>query len=168
MLIIKTSQDLKKVLMKGAKIGVKEPYSILKDESQAIFIVSQGINGEEFNKTEGYLNSYPGVQVFQCLYGQGILVMQRNDEEGEAKEFKIVTLSQSRQVGVPAGWALCLVNVGKTFLVVVANVDIDSKYISSKPIIEKRGLAYYIVEKKGEVGFEQNPNYRLHPQITTE
>lgn len=168
MLITKTSQDLKRVYMEGAKIGVKEPYSIIKDESQAIFIVNQGINGEEFNKTEGYLNSYPGVQIFQSLYGQGILVMQRNDEEGEAKEFKVVTLSQGKQIGVPAGLAICLVNVGKTFLVVVGNVDIDSKYISSKPILDKGGLAYYIVEKKGEVGFEQNPNYKLHPQITAE
>ncbi len=168
MIITKTSQDLKPVLMTGAKIGVKEPYSIIEDEDQAIFIVNQGMNGEEFNKTEGYLNSYQGVQVFQCLYGQGILVMQRNDDRGEAKEFKVVTLNQNRQVGVPAGWAMCLVNVGKNFLVVVGNVDIDSKDISAKPVLDKGGLAYYIVEKKGEVGFEQNPNYKLHPQITTE
>lgn len=150
------------------KAEVKEPYSMIIDTDQVVFVVSQGMNGTEFNKTEGYFSSYPGVQVYQCLYGQGVLVMQKNDEAGEAKEFKIVTLSSGRQVGIPADWAVCLVNVGKTFLVVVGNVDIKSKYIDSKAIIERQGLAYYIVEKKGEVGFEQNPNYKLHPQITTE
>jgi len=150
------------------KPEVKEPYSMIIDTGQVVFVVNQGMNGTEFNKTEGYFSSYPGVSVYQCLYGQGVLVMQRNDEEDEAKEFKIVTLNAGRQVGVPADFAVCLVNVGKTFLVVVGNVDIKSKYIDSKAIIERQGLAYYIVEKKGEVGFEQNPNYNIHPQITTE
>lgn len=168
MLITKTAKDLKPVLMEGAKAEVKEPYSIIIGDDQVIFVLKDGMNGEEFNKTEGYINSFPGVHVYQCLYGQGVLVMQRNDHQGEAKEFKVVTLNTSRAVGVPAGWAMCLVNVGKTFLVVMANLDINSKDIDSKPIFQKKGFAYYIVEKKGEVGFEQNPNYKLHPQITTE
>lgn len=167
MIISKTSKDLKPVLMEG-KLGVKEPYSMIVDSGQVIFILNQGMNGTEFNKTEGYFSSYPGVSVYQCLYGQGVLVMQRNDERSEAKEFKVVTLNAGRQVGIPADFAVCLVNVGKTFLVVVGNVDIKSKYIDSKPILERKGLAYYVVEKKGEVSFEQNPNYNNHPQITTE
>lgn len=150
------------------KAEIKQPYSMIVDTDQVIFVVNQGMNGIEFNKTEGYFSSYPGASVYQCLYGQGVLVMQRNDDMGEAKEFKIVTLSAGRQIGVPADFAVCLVNVGRTFLVVVGSVDIKSKYIDSKPIIERQGLAYYIVEKKGEVGFEQNPNYSIHPQITTE
>ncbi len=167
MIITRTSRDLKPYLLEG-KAEVKQPYSMIIDTSQVIFVVNQGMNGIEFNKTEGYFSSYPGVQVYHCLYGQGVLVMQRNDERGEAKEFKIVTLSAGRQVGIPADFAVCLVNVGKTFLVVVGNVGIQSKYIDSKAILEKQGLAYYIVEKKGEVGFEQNPRYSNHPQITTE
>ncbi len=168
MIITKTSQDLKPVLMDGVRPEVKDPYSIIVSPDQAIFVVKKGMNGNEFNKTEGYYSFYEGVQVYQCLYGQGVLVMQRSDEEGEAKEFKIVSLSAGRSVGVPAGWAMCLVNVGKSYLVVIGNVDIESKDINSKPILEKKGLAYYIVEKKGEVGFEQNPHYKQHPQITTE
>lgn len=168
MIITKTSKDLKPVLMEGVKLLVKEPYSMIVGSDQVIFIVNQGMNGNEFNKTEGHVSSYPGVQTFQCLYGQGVLLIQRNDLEGEAKEFKVITLSQGRQVGIPAGWAMCLVNIGKTFLVVVGNIDIRSKYIDPKPVLLKHGLAYYVVEKKGEAGLEQNPNYKLHPQITTE
>ncbi len=168
MIISKRAQDLKQVLMQGSELQVKEPYTMIVDKEQVIFAIYPGVNGIEFNKTEGYFNAYPGAQVYQCLYGQGVLIMQRNDEVGEAKEFKVVTLSSGRQVGVPAGWAMCLVNIGKNFLVVVGNVNIASKDINSKAILAKHGLAYYIVEKKGEVGFEQNSNYNIHPQITTE
>ena len=37
-----------------------------------------------------------------------------------------------------------------------------------EPVKDKRGFAYYIVEKKGEIAFEMNPHYRIHPQISTE
>ena len=168
MIITKTAQDLKEFYMEGVKGEIKEPYFMILDNEQTIFVVNQGQNGSEFNKTEGYFSNFPGVQVYQCLYGQGVLVMQRNDEEDEAKEFKVVTLSQGRQVGVPAGWAICLVNIGRTFLVVIGNIDIKSNDIDPVPVRKKHGLAYYIVEKKGEVGFGQNPNYKLYPQITTE
>lgn len=169
MIITKKSKDIQPVLMDPkARPIIKQPYSLIIEESQTIFVISAGQNGIEYNKTEGYFSSYPGVQIYQCLYGQGVLLMQRNDELGEAKEFKVLTLNPGRQVGVPADWAICLVNIGKTFLVVMGNLDMTSKFIDSKAILEKQGLAYFIVEKKGEVGFEQNPNYGNHPQITTE
>lgn len=169
MVIIKKYKDIKAVLMDPrARPIIKEPYSLIVEKDQVIFVISAGQNGVEYNKTEGYLSNFPGVQVYQCLYGQGVLLMQRNDTLGEAKEFKVVTLNSGRQVGIPALWAMSLVNIGKTFLVVVGNIDLNSNGIDSKPIIEKMGLVYYVVEKKGEVAFEQNPNYKLHPQITTE
>lgn len=168
MIINKTSKDLKSVLMKGVKAQLKHPYSIINDLEQAIFVVFAGMNGEEFNKTEGFVSNYPNMQIFQCLFGQGVLLMQRNDQTQEAKEFKVVSLREGRQVGIPAGWAMCLVNVGKTFLVVLGNLDVNSKFIDPKPILQKHGLAYYVVEKKGEISFEENPNYLNHPQITTE
>ncbi len=169
MIITKKSKDIKSVLMDtSARPVIREPYYLILEKDQVIFVVSPGQNGVEYNKTEGFFSNYPGVQMYQCLYGQGVLLMQRNDETGEAKEFKVVTLNPGRQVDLPAGWACVLVNIGKTYLVVIGNLDIESKAIDSEPIMKKQGLAYYVVEKKGEVGFEENPNYSVHPQITTE
>lgn len=168
MVITKTKDDLKPVLMERVKVGIKTPYYLIKDKSQLIFVVSPGRNGVEFNKTVGYFSSYPGMQTYQALYGQGIFIMQRNDEMGEAKEFKIVSLNPGRRVLVPAGWGIAIVNTGNTFLVVLRNSFLDQKYKDNKPILEKHGLAYYIIEKKGEISFDQNPNYRVHPQIATE
>lgn len=160
-------QRLKGVLMEPKEHGVKYPYYVIKEDSQVILVVSPGKNGSEFNKTLCFFSNLTGVNVYQCLYGQGILMMQRNDEAGEAKEFRVVTLSFGRQVEVPAGSAMCIVNIGRSFLVVVGPF-IDEKDLDNKEIVEKQGLAYYIVEKKGEIAFEQNPNYSVHPQISTE
>lgn len=154
--------------MDSSSTKVEDPYYVITDAEQKIFVVSPGKNGDEFNKTVGYINTYPGAEVYVCLYGQGVLIMQRSDVELGAKEFKVVTLNPGRVIEVPVGWARCLVNVGKTYLVVLDNLVVEKKYLDSKYILEKKGLVYYIVEKKGEVGFERNPNYSLYPQITTE
>lgn len=154
--------------MKGAKVSIKNPYYLIKDKEQLIFVVTPGRNNTEFNKTVGYFSNFPQIATYQCLYGQGIFIMQRNDEGGEAKEFKIVSLNPLKQVLVPAGWGMGLVNTGNNFLVVLRNSFLDEKYEDAKPILEKRGLAFYVVEKKGEISIEENPNYQLHPQITTE
>lgn len=161
------TKDLKPVLMKGAQSEVKQPYYLIEDQEQVIFVVSPGKNGSEFNKTLGYFSNFPLVQTFQCLYGQGIILMQRNDSFG-VKEFKVVTLNANRQVLVPAGWGVCLINTGISYLVVLRIGNADEKYQDIEPILEKGGFAYYIVEKKGEISFEENPSYSFHPQITTE
>lgn len=147
--------------------GSKFPYYLIEDANQLIYVVLPGLNGMEFNKTVGFFSNFPGVQTYQCLYGSGILLMQRNDELGEAKEFKMVTLSAAKSVAVPAGWAVCLVNSGSNFLVVLTN-SVDKQYIDVKPIQAKHGLAYQVIDKRGEIVFESNPYYSVHPQISTE
>ncbi len=162
------NKQLKQVSRPGAKVLVKTPYYQILDNQQSIFVVTSGSNGGEYNKTVGYFSNFSLMQTYQCLYGQGIMVMQRNDESGEAKEFKVLSLSPGRQISVPSGWGMCLVNTGSTYLVVLRNSFLDEKYIDEKPVLKKGGFAYFIVEKKGEIGFEENPSYKLHPQITTE
>jgi len=154
--------------MEARGSNLKNPYYLIKEGEQLIFVISAGRNGSEFNKTIGYFSNFPGMQSYQCLYGQGILIMQRNDSTGEAKEFKVVTLNSGRQVAVPAGWGMCLVNTGNNFLVVLRNSYLDESDKETKSILEKQGFAYYVVEKKGEIAFELNPKYRVHPQIATE
>lgn len=154
--------------MEKTKKGIKIPYYLIADKDQVIFAVSPGRNGSEFNKTSGYLNVFPGIQTYHCLYGSGILLIQRDDEFEEAKEFKMVRVGPNSQVNAPAGWFVCLVNTGNNFLVVLSNNLLSEEYKIPKSIIDKRGFAYYVVERKGEIIFEPNPFYRIHPQITVE
>lgn len=168
MIISKLHKDLEEVLMEPKAAGIKEPYFVINADDQAIFVVNSGKNGIEFNKTYGFFKQNNGVGIYQCLYGQGILIMQRNDEGREAKEFKVVTLQGARQVVIPAGFSFTLVNIGKGYLVVLDNSPYNPKEEDRKNLAEKRGFAYYIVEKKGEIAFERNPNYSVYPQIMAE
>lgn len=163
----KTYKDLKPVLVDKDGKGVKSAYYEIED-GQSIFVVSPGYNGVEFNKTIGFFSNFPGMQTYFCLYGSGVLLMQRNDPEGEAKEFKVVMFSPLKQVSVPVGWGMCLVNTGGNYLVVLRSTPLPKKNTDSKAVLDKGGFAYFVIEKKGEVVFEPNPKYRVHPQIATE
>lgn len=168
MIQTQTRAELKEVLMDPKSPGIKEPYFTIKGEhGQNITVLTPGVNGNEFNKTYGHFHSYPGVEMYHVAYGQGVLLLQRNDEEGEAKEIRVVGLRSGMTVEVPAGYGHCLINVGKTYLVTIDDSPPEAKAHNFLPVKEKHGFAYYIVDKKGEVGFEVNHNYKLHPQIST-
>ncbi len=168
MITTRTKAELKDVLMDPKSPGVKEPYFVIRgDEGQNITILSPGKNGNEFNKTYGHFHNYQGVEIYRVVYGQGVLIMQRNDEGGEAKEVRVASLRPGMTIEVPVGYGHALVNIGKTYLVVIDDAPNGAKAHNFDPVKDKRGFAYYIVDKKGEVGFEPNSNYHLHPQIAT-
>ena len=78
MIFIKTHKELETYLMDSKAVGIKESYFIIESENQCIYVINPGLNGIEFNKTEGYFREDDSVGIYQCLYGQGILIMQRN------------------------------------------------------------------------------------------
>ena len=78
MITVKTHQDLEDVLMEPKAPGIKDAYFVLPGDGQNITAIVSGNNGREFNKTHGYFNESQTVEILNCLYGQGLLVMQRN------------------------------------------------------------------------------------------
>lgn len=167
MIEARTRQELKEVLMDPKAPGVKDPYFVIRGEAgQNITILTPGLNGQEFNKTYGHFHKYQEVEIYHVVYGQGVLILQRNDENGEAKEVRVVSLRSGTTTEVPAGYGHALINIGKTYLVVIDNAPASPKAHDFAPVKEKHGFAYYVVDKKGEVGFESNPHYKLHPQIS--
>lgn len=169
MLIKFTRRQLKEVLAYPETEGVDEPYFILESPrtGENITLLYSGKNGLEFNKTHGFLHKFPGILIYRSLYGQGLLITQKNDEEGEPKEVRIVSLRPGVEIEVPAGYVHTLVNIGKNFLIVVDNVPDYTTDIDFDMVNKKHGLAYYVVDKKGEIGFEKNPHYSFHPQIAS-
>lgn len=168
MIISRTHKDIEDVLMEPKAKGIKEAYYVIRGDNQSITILNPGLNGSEYNKTHGHINTFQNVEIYNCLYGQGIVILQRNDEGGEAKEIKVVTLHAGKQVEIPAGFGHCLINIGKGYLVVQDNSPTIPNAHNYESVKEMKGFAYYVVEKKGEIAFESNPNYRVHPQISTE
>ena len=51
---------------------------------------------------------------------------------------------------------------------VIDNAPNSPKAHNFEPVKAKRGFAYYVIERKGEIGFDLNYNYKVHPQITSE
>lgn len=163
-----STKDLQAVLMDPKASLIKEPYFVIRgDNGENITIISSGKNGIEFNKTIGFFHTFQGVVIYHCLYGQGILLMQRNDSDGEVKEVKVIGLRPGVSAEIPSGYGHCLANIGKNFLIVADNAPQNEKNQSDEYIRRKKGLAYYIVDKKGNISFEENKNYSFHPQITT-
>lgn len=168
MILTFAHKDLEPVLMEPKVAGVKEPYFIIQGQNgENITVLSSGKNGSEYNKTFGFYHTFPGMEIYHCLYGQGILIMQRNDENEEAKEVRIVSLRPGGVVEIPAGYGHSVVNTGKSFLLVADNAPQNPKLHNGDLVRKKKGFAYYIVDKKGNISFETNPNYSFHPQIST-
>lgn len=159
---------MKDVLAEPKSPGVKDPYFVIHGEGgQNITILTPGKNGSEYNKTYGHFHLYQGVEIYNVVYGQGVLIMQRNDENGEAKEIRVMGIRPGMSVEIPSGYGHALINVGKTYLVTIDNAPQSGKVHDFETVKSKKGFVYYVVDKKGEVGFEPNPNYKLHPQIST-
>ncbi len=163
-----TSAEIKDVLMEPKEKVLKEPYSIIHSPQtqENLTVLLSGKNGSEFNKTIGFIPKYPAALIYKCLYGQGVIIIQRNDELGEAKEVRIAGLRPGVEIEVPSGYAHAFANIGKNFLIMVDNAPKEDKYKDSEEIEAHHGLAYYIIDKKGEIAFEKNDNYPFHPQIS--
>lgn len=161
-------KKLKEILLDPESEGVAEPYyTIAGETNESISIISPGKHGHEYNKTFGHINNFPGVEVYACAYGHGVMILQRNDSEGNAKEVRVIGLRPGTLVEVPSGYGSFIANIGKTFLIMSDNSAIGAKEQTIDQIKAKKGFAYYIVEKKGEVGLEKNPNYSYHPDVIT-
>lgn len=169
MIIPFTQKDLKQVLMDPASSEIKDPYMTINygSDGENLTVITPGKNGSEFNKTIGFVHRYNGILIYKCIYGKGVIVIQKNDLTGEAKEVLVKGLRPGIEVEVPAGYMHTIYNTGRTILVMVDNGFKESTYKDSTPVIAKKGLAYYVIDKKGEVAFEKNSNYSFHPQITT-
>lgn len=136
------------------------------ETEENLTVLLSGKLGTEYNKTIGFMHKSPGVLIYRCIYGQGVVMIQKNDDDDIAKEVRVASIRPGVEVEIPFGYMHCIVNTGKKFLVVVDNGSMTEAEKDYKPIKQKHGFAYYIVEKKGEIGFERNPNYSYFPQIT--
>lgn len=162
-----THRQLKDVLMEPEAKGIEEPYFIIhaEESNEDLIVLSGGKNGSEFNKTHGFFLNFHQILIYRCLYGGGILLLQKNDENGEAKEVRIITLRPGVETEVPSSWGHTVINTSKNFLVLASNIPDNEDHIDTESMKEKQGLAYYVIDRKGEIGFEKNHNYAFHPQI---
>lgn len=121
--------------------------------------IINGLYGREYPKTFGHHHSVPHPETYQVFSGEGILLLE-NDEE-----FKLIKAKTGDRLEIQPQYSHAWVNIGKTDLVLLD--DWNTPHITSEyqPIADKHGLAYYIVSANGQPKPIPNPNYQNPPLI---
>jgi len=151
-------QSYQELLEKGDQV-VYEVYemkrrSSLGELSHGISIVHPGRVGDEYFKTKGHFHSViDTAEVYYCLQGKGVLVMETLQGDWAVEEMQPGVV-----VYVPPGWAHRCVNVDGTsdlvtFFVYPSHAGHD--YAS----IESRGFRKMIVDRDGKYEIVDNPNW---------
>jgi len=108
-------------------------------------ILHPGLVGDEFFMTKGHFHkNREAAEIYYCLHGEGLLLMQQDDE------CIVKQMNQQTLIYVPAGWAHRSVNVGSEDLVILAVYPADAGH--EYGFIEKSGFAKRIFSN-GEKGY---------------
>ena len=139
-----------------------EVYEIKRPESEGelmngISIVHPGKVGEEYFMTKGHFHTVlDTAEVYCCLKGEGVMVMETPEGEWSIEE-----LHPGCVLYVPPRWAHRSVNTGQlvnlvTFFIYPGNAGHDYG------TIEQQGFRKLVVERDGRVQVIDNP--RWHPK----
>ena len=139
-----------------------EVYEVKRPESEGelmngISIVHPGKVGEEYFMTNGHFHTVlDTAEVYYCLKGEGVMVMETPEGEWSIEE-----LHPGCVLYVPPRWAHRSVNTGQlvylvTFFIYPGNAGHDYG------TIEQQGFRKLVVERDGRVQVIDNP--RWHPK----
>ena len=139
-----------------------EVYEVKRPESEGelmngISIVHPGKIGEEYFMTKGHFHTVlDTAEVYYCLKGEGVMVMETPEGEWSIEE-----LHPGCVLYVPPRWAHRSVNTGQlvnlvTFFIYPGNAGHDYG------TIEQQGFRKLVVERDGRVQVIDNP--RCHPK----
>ena len=154
-------------------IGLPQDQDLIKQTnvSYDITVIPACLIGREYNKTLGHYHStnskgmvYP--EVYEVLYGKALFLIQKMDNSLENLiSVLAIPASAGDKVIYPPGYGHAMINVGVDTLVTANWVsrDYGAKY---EPIINRHGMAYYVVsEGTGQYSFIPNPNYANAPGV---
>jgi glucose-6-phosphate isomerase len=160
--------------MKGQYLDRSAYEAMLRDKDEALYevyeikrpettgelmyglsVVHPGKVGDEYFMTKGHFHSVPGTaEVYHCLRGEGVMVMETPEGESAVEE-----LRPGRLLYVPPRWAHRSVNTGVnedlvTLFVYPANAGHDYG------TIEQQGMKKLVVERKGRPEVIDNPRWK--------
>jgi glucose-6-phosphate isomerase, archaeal len=119
-------------------------------------ITYPGTIGDEYFMTKGHFHSIlETAEVYYCLRGKGMLMLEHSDGRWESEVFE-----PGHAVYVPKGYAHRSINTGDgplvTFFCFRADAGHDYKTIESK------GFRYLVVERNGVPTPMENPNWKSY------
>jgi len=121
-------------------------------------IVHPGRVGHEYFMTRGHYHRVrETAEIYYCLQGDGLLLMQNEAGETAAEQF-----SKGRVIYVTPGWAHRSINIGKedlvTFFVYPGHAGHDYETIDSA------GFRKRILDQEGNLTIVDNPGQGLHKE----
>ena len=176
---VRTFSEIKPVLF-AKKTKVKKFYYMYRDVAPSPSFKKYGLRyditviphheiGREEAKTTGHYHahvrkthlSYP--EVYQIIRGQAIYIFQKKTDS-RIDDVIVTSAKAGDVILVPPNYGHVTVNPSKETLVMANFVytGFKSKY---KPILEKHGAAYYVIEKNKKISFLINPSYKMVPKI---
>lgn len=153
-----SDQDAYEELLSEEDILLYEFYEldVPNRESDLLFgtsIVYPGKVGNEYFMTKGHFHTIlDTAEVYYCLSGNGVLLMENPEGDWDAKK-----LSPGNAVYVPGRYAHRSINIGEEPLITyyVFRADAGHDYRT----IEEKGYRKLVIEKNGEHEFIDNPKW---------
>ena len=171
---VRQHAHMKPVLLAPEAPAPENFYYMLRGGSEVgnITILESAMAGEEYIKTLGHYHAYDFTETYRVLDGEALMLLQKrkvdsagNPIANEIEEFKIVRLKSGDEIALPLGYGHSLVNIGSAFLITRDDSPSDPEAVAKrphadyKPISEMHGMAFYVVNRGGEMQLVKNPNY---------
>lgn len=136
-----------------------------------VTILESGTVGGEYIKTYGHYHIGDLDETYWFKEGVGVALLQKLADPTDpsvVEEFKAIQVTQGDDVYMPPGYGHLMVNVGKTWLVMVDDSPVDGAEDSASmpghadytAVKAMQGFAYYVVEHEGAPALKKNPRYK--------
>ncbi len=173
----RTHEAMQPVLMHPDAPGPSVHYYMIRGgvDQKNITVWEPGTVGGEYIKTFGHYHVGDISETYWILYGEGVLLSQKLEEQNgklipdRVAEFKVRRVKAGDSQFMPAGPAHLALNVGSTYFVTADDspVNFDDSDPAGWPghadyslVEQMRGFAFYVVEYNDKPALVRNPRYK--------
>lgn len=162
--------------LSGMKPVLKDPHATGPDPVYWVFpelsegewanmtVWNNGTYNGEFPKTFGHYHPIGAAdEIYRVIWGKGILQLQRRHNDSIAEVF-LVHCEVGDEVIITWPFGHSWSNVGDCPLITYDNWRSGHDPSDYEPIEAMQGMAYYLIEKDGEVKAVPNPKYKDLPE----
>jgi len=168
----RTHEMMRDVLHDAGAPGPAIHYYMIRGgkDKRNITVMEPGVVGREYIKTYGHYHVGALEETYWFVHGEGVVLMQKRVDEQKPEmleAFRAIRVKAGDSVRMPAGFAHLMVNIGKTWLVMVDDSPVDGVDDSAsrpghadyEPVKQMHGFAYYVVEQGGAPALIRNTRY---------
>lgn len=150
-------EEAEKILSKGRDPIIYKYYEYTYSEASGnlnlgLSIIYPGKIGKEYYMTKGHFHLKDASELYLCLKGRGMLIMQNKDGEVSAIELKPGSLGY-----VPPGWGHRTINTGRSRFIFFFAYPSDAGH--DYAIVKEKGFAKIVIEENKTPKVVDNPRY---------